>query len=208
MSGGRRIRRRGLHDAGQFGEVRVEQGAGGELGDAAAAGGGDVEQRAVVEGLHHQGGRVLQQRAEQAGDEVRAEVGEVGVDVDEDVAGGDGEGLPQHLALAGAGACRREDVVAVVDGGAGPAGDLRGAVDGAGVDDDHLVDEGDEGAHAGDDLGDGRLLVQCGQHDADAGVALAAPEVGEGQSRQVEVRLANQAAASGCMSETVVRSIP
>ena len=74
-----------LHDAGELRPQEVEQGPGGELGHAPAAGRGRA-QGALVERLDEVDAGVVQERREQAGHEVRGRVDQVGVDEHHDVA--------------------------------------------------------------------------------------------------------------------------
>ena len=70
-----------------------------QLGHAAATVRLIVE-RSAVEALHERDLRLGEQRTEQPGDEVRAEVADVGVEPAEDVARGRVERLPHRVALA------------------------------------------------------------------------------------------------------------
>ena len=70
-----------------------------ELGDATAAGRLAVE-RPPVEALHEPDRRLGQQRAEETGHEVRAEVADVGVEPAEDVAVGASSDFHSRVALA------------------------------------------------------------------------------------------------------------
>jgi len=163
----------------ELGKVRVQQGPCDELGHPATASGRDVQQWSVVERLHQLDRLVGQQRTEQPGDEMRLEVGEVGVEVHQDVAAGHRERLPQHLALARPGAARGQDVVAVVYHGPGRGRDRRGPIHRSRVDHHDLVNQASPGGQLPNprhDLPDGRLLVQRGQHHAHNSVGLRGDE--------------------------------
>ncbi len=154
--------------------MQVEQRTGDQFGDPAAAGRHHRAvglQRPVVHGLDQLDVRLGEQRAEDAGDQGGVELAQVGVHEADDLAVGDQQRTPQHLALAGGGGQPGQDGVPVDDGGPGLGGDLGGAVDGAGVDHHQLVHQR-ESLHQlppddPDDLADGGLLVQGGQDDAD-----------------------------------------
>ena len=83
----------------------------------------------------------VEQRAEQAGDEARAEVLGVGVQEDDDVAGGRREPAPHRVALAQRGAELRQQRALVGHPRAAAGGDRGGAVARRGVDHEQLVDE-------------------------------------------------------------------
>ena len=181
-----------LDEPGQLRPQRVEQRAGGQLGDPAAAGGlhraVDLE-RPGVAALHVGDLRVGQQRAEQPGHVVGDVAEQVGVEEDDEVAGGRGQRLPQRLALAGAGAVGGQHVGGGDDVGAGRPGDRGGGVGGVGVDDQQLVDQR-QPAHpalvqVGDQAPDGRRLVPRRQDDADP---VAAPALGPQQGVEIELR--------------------
>jgi hypothetical protein len=100
---------------------------------------------------------------------VLTEVGQVRVDVHEDVAAGHVLRLPQHLTLAGVRPELGQDGVAVVDGRPRIGGDRGGLVGRARVDDQHLVDEAGtvgEADHSRHDLAHRGFLVEGGQYDA------------------------------------------
>lgn len=144
------------------------------------------EHRAVIDRLDELHLRCGEQWTEQAGNEVRAPVEQVGVEEDEDVASGHVERLPERFALAAGWRQVGADPGSGVDGGSGGMSLLRGRVDGVGVDDDQLVDEWglvDPGAADGvDDGADGGLLVAGRDDDADGqpGAGLGGDEVGDG----------------------------
>jgi hypothetical protein len=171
-----------LHDVRQLGEVEREDGSGHELGHAASR--FDlvalrIEVGPVVDRLDQLDVRTRQERREQAGHEVRTPVDEVGVEEEEQVPGGDVQGLPQRLALA----LRRAQVVtdggSRAHGGARVGGTLGGGIHRVRVDHDELVDEADlvdpGRPHRGDDGADRVLLVAGRDDDADA---MAAPLLG------------------------------
>ena len=87
-----------------FGKQQRQQRAGDELGDASSTRGRAFE-RTRVERLHEHRAGIVEQRPAEPFDVLAPEVAEVGVEVANDVAGARGEGLPQHVALAGPG-CR------------------------------------------------------------------------------------------------------
>jgi hypothetical protein len=152
------------------GEQRGQERPGHELGGAAAA--RPAGQRPLVVALDEADRRLGQQGAEQADDEARPEVGDVGVAPHHDVAPGDVEGAPQRLALAPAARHVGEDVGGVHDPGAGRRGGLGGLVGGVVVEHEDLVDQADPVDQVAPDLGhdgaDGRLLVVGGdahRHD-------------------------------------------
>ena len=70
---------------------------------------------------------------------MRAPLGQVGVEEDQDIAPGDQQRLPQRLALAAVGPERRRDVAGPVHDRAGARSHFGGRVSGVGVDDDELV---------------------------------------------------------------------
>ena len=88
-----------LHEAGELGEQRGDERAGHELGHATATLGQPV-QRSAVEALHERDLGLRDQRTEQPGDEVRAEVADVRVEPAEEVARRGVERLPHRVALA------------------------------------------------------------------------------------------------------------
>ncbi len=115
-----------LHEPGELRPQRVEQRPGGQLGDPAPAGRLDEPvdlERPRVAALHVVHLPVGEQRAEQPGDVVGDVAEQVGVEEDDEVAGGGGQRLPQRLALAGAGAVRGQHVGGGDDVGAGGTGD-------------------------------------------------------------------------------------
>jgi hypothetical protein len=159
-----------LHDRGQLGPVQREPRPGDQLGDAPALGRharAHVED-AVVEALGEEHLAIGEQRSDQPGDEVRAPLGQVGVDEDEEVGRRHEQRLPQRLALAPA----HPEVGADLGDGAHPCprrgGDRRRRVVRQGVHDDQLVDECAEiRADLADDVADRRLLVAGGDDDRD-----------------------------------------
>ncbi len=116
-----------------------------------------------------------------------AEIGQVGVDEDEQIAGGDVQRLPQHLTLARIRAEVGQDLVPVVHGRPGRGGDLGRLVHRPRVDHYDLVDETGalgQAPHAGHDVTDGGLLVQRREDHADPVVALARHQPVDGSSRR------------------------
>ena len=188
-----------LEQAGQLGPQRGQQRARDQLGDPAAAVGvlaaADL-QRPPVEALdqvHAVGG---QQRAEQLGHEHRVGVDEVGVDEDDEVAGGRGQRAPQHLALAGLRRHLGQRVLAADHAGARRERPDLGVVGGAGVQHDQLVDQPAE--QRGDGLhhrGDGLFLVERGQDHRDGAARLG----GISSSTVQDGRLQLWSAASGVL---------
>lgn len=189
-----------LDETGEFRPVQVEQRAGDQLGDPAAAGRDDGAvprraarghlQRPVVHGLDQLDVRFGEQRADDAGHEGGVELAQVGIDEADDLAAGDEQRAPEHLALAGGRGQPGQDLVAAHHPGAGRGGRGGGAVAGAGVDHDQFVDQRQAlhqlPADGADDVADGGLLVQGGQHDADgAGPAGGPLGVQEGAHRTV-----------------------
>ncbi len=171
---GRPLARQWLDHAGQFGPPQAQQGTGHQFGHPATLGrGGTVVfgLDARVEALDQEHIRVVQQRADQARDEMRAPAGEVGVHEHQQVAFGDQERLPQRLALARVGAEMGRDVAGPVHRGAGPGGHGGGRIGRIGVHHHDLVDQRrveDQGlADRGHHPGDGLLLVAGGDDHAD-----------------------------------------
>ena len=125
-----------------------------------------------VEALDELNAGFGEQRPEQAGDEVRTPLGEVGIDEDQQVTLGDEQRLPQGLALAGIAAELGRDVAGPVHGRAGLGGRGRGPVGRIRIDDHHLIDQRcplHQGrAERTDHARDGALLVARGNHHADA----------------------------------------
>ena len=163
-----------LQDGGQLGVEEAEQGADEDLGHTAAAGGAQharVGDGAVVEGLHVMDLGVLDERADQAVDEPRMDVLDVGIDVDDDVALQEIEGLPEVFALAALGAFFGEMLGGDVDVGTETGGDLARAVGAAGIDDGDLVQQRiavfELRLEDHDFLPDGFLFVQGGQAERD-----------------------------------------
>ena len=163
-----------LHEPGQLRPGEVEERAGDELAHPAAAvdvDGAVTDQRPVVEALDEGDAGIVEQRAEQPGDEARLDVTEIGVDRGDEVAGARGEALPQRLALAVRGSEIGHHRVLPDHGRAGGRSDLGGGVLRPGVDDEDLVHETgavDEGlADDGDDPADRGGLVTGGEHEAD-----------------------------------------
>ena len=124
---------------------------------------GLAEQRPAVVALHEPDRGIVEQRVEQAGHEVGAEVPDVGVEPAHEVAVAHVERLPQRIALAGAAWQLGEDLVDGEDLRAFPPCDLGGGVRGAVVDHEHFVDEGDalhqRAPYGGHGVPDGRFLV-------------------------------------------------
>src|SRR5690606_36815794 len=121
-------------------------------------------ERPVVAALGVGDAAVGEQRAEQAGHQGGAEAADVGVDEGHDVAGGDGEGLPQRLALAVERGQVGQDGVLGVHVGPGAGGHGGGVVGGAGVDDHDLVHQaGELAADDADDVTHGVPFVTGGQ---------------------------------------------
>ena len=85
--------------------------------------------------------RNLQQRAEEAVHEVRPELERVGVQVQDQIAPSDRERAPHRVALPERRAKAVDQLVFQVDLGAAGSRDGGGAVGGAGIDHDDLVDE-------------------------------------------------------------------
>ena len=163
-----------LDDARQLGEEEVDERPCHQLGDAPAAlrlQGVALADRPLVEALHVLELRLDEQRAEQAVDEARLDVADVGVDPGDDVPVEHVEALPERLALAAEGAELGQDLGVAVDRHAQLLGDLDGAVGAVRVDDHDLVDERhlvhQRAPHALDDRPDRPLLVQRRQPDAD-----------------------------------------
>ena len=154
---------------------QAQQGTGHQLGDPAAFGrGGAVRPRRDpgVEPLDELHAGIGEQRPEQAGDEMRTPLGEVGIDEDQQVTLGHEERLPQRFALAGIAAELRRDVAGPVHGRVGLRGRGRGPVGRIRIDDHHLIDQRyplHQGlAERADHARDGALLVARGNHHADA----------------------------------------
>ena len=176
----------------RFGKEQVDDRPGHQLGDPASPGGG-VVQGPVVEALDQLGGAVEQEGAEQAGHEVGPEVGHVGVHEGDEVALAGFESDPHGLALAaepgarsrwiriGCPAVRCRHALGrwlVYDDGPGSPSHLRRPVDGAVVDDQHLVEQGGAAADGGQSRGDraddrphGGCLVPGRDADGDLAVA-------------------------------------
>ncbi len=180
-----------------MGEEQIDHRARHELGDPAAATGRAVE-RALVVPLDEDGRIVDQQGPEEAGDEVRAEVGDVRVEEDDHVPARRLECGSHRLALAS---------------GRGLAGDhprprgrgdARRLVGRAVVGHHDLVDEGDAATcgqgvdDGGHDHADGRCLVASGDADRHDAVPLAPDERG-----RVEVVAARIAAHAGSVTDVL-----
>jgi hypothetical protein len=107
---------------------------------------------------------------------MRPPTGQVRVDEDQDVAGGDELRLPQRLALAEVAAEVRSDSPGGIKPRAVREGDPRGRVGGVGVDHDELVDQlqtvDQFGANARHDCADRRRLVAGRDDDTDPKRAL------------------------------------
>lgn len=165
----------GLEDCGEFGVEEGEEGADEDFGDAAAAGGDDgavAGEGAFVVGFDVVDLRVFKERADEACDEAAVELGDIAVDVADEVAGGGVEGFPEVFAFAAVGAEVWGDFGGEEDARAGLGGEGTGGVSGAGVDDEEFVDErvgGEEFAvEGGDDGADGFGFVESGDADGDA----------------------------------------
>ena len=114
---------------------------------------------------------------------------QVGVEEDDEVAGGRGQRLPQRLALAGAAAVRGQHVGGGDDVGTGRPGDRGGGVGGVGVHDQQLVDQR-QPAHpplvqVGDQPAHGGRLVPRREDDADP---VAAAPLGPQQRVEIQLR--------------------
>ena len=132
---------------------------------------GAAERQRTVVGALHEGHRgVREQRTEQARDVVGAEPDEVGVDEDDQVAGGRRHRLPQRLTLARPVAELRKDLVLAHDLGAGLARLRRPS---RRVDPESTTrtwstrPESVSALQLGHDRADGRGLVARREHDAD-----------------------------------------
>jgi hypothetical protein len=156
------LAREGLHEAGEERKEIGEDGPRHELGDAATARRVAV-QRAPVEALDHPDAGIVEQRREQPGDEVGAEVADVGVDPAHDVAVADVQRLPHRVALPASGGKLGHQLGDRKDAGPFGAGGLVRRVGRAVVHDDDLVDEvemlDEASAHGRDDASDGGLFV-------------------------------------------------
>jgi len=155
----------GLANRRQVGEQQVQGGAGHELGDAPTFVPLSV-QGPLVEPLHQghvrlPGSEVLEQGAQQAGDEMGAEVLHVGVEEDEEL----GVGLFQRhrhgLALSSPQGARRDDARPAA------AGHRGGVVAGPVVDHDDVVHQVDAASRPGEGVADAR-------HDGAHGAGLVA----------------------------------
>ena len=173
---GRPLARQRLDHAGQLRPPQADQRARDQLGDPAALGrGGAVGLGADpgVEPLDQADMLVGQQRPDQSGDEVRAPLGQVGVDEDQQVALGHQQRLPQRLALAGVGAQLRGHVAGSVDRRPGLGRHPGRGVGRVGVHHDQLVDQrrlADQGPRQGADHARHRALLVAGRdHHADLG---------------------------------------
>ena len=135
----------------------------------------EEDRRAEVE-------RERQERLEQPGHEVRAEVPDVGVQPADEVAVAHVERLPQGVALARAPGEVGEDLLDREHPCPLPAGDFGGGIGRPVVDDEHLVDERDPLHERAPDRGhrvpDRRLLVAGGQAH---GHREAAARLGDGK---------------------------
>ena len=152
-AGGGGLARQGLAHARQMREEQVDDGPGHELGHPPPARRRAV-QRALVEALHehHVGPAVVeghQERAEEAGHEVGREVLHVGVEEDEQLGVGLGQGHLHGLALPPAGAPGAHHP------GPGPAGSPAGVVVGPVVDHHDVVHQVDAAPGGGEGAGHG-----------------------------------------------------
>lgn len=99
------------------------------------------------------------------------DIGDVGIDVGDDVAGELVDGFPEVFAFAAFEASGGHDVAGVVEFGAEGLGDFAGFVVGAGVDDGDFVDEGEAvhefGFQDDDDFADGGFFVEGGDAEGD-----------------------------------------
>ncbi len=100
-----------------------------------------VGERTIVECLDVVDFRIGQQRTDQAGDKAGVEIRDVAVDVTEDVAVGNVQGLPQVFAFADVGAFPRLDFGREVDGCSGGFGDFTRGILGSGIDDQDFIDQ-------------------------------------------------------------------
>ncbi len=103
-SGGGVFTAQRLTHIGEFGDQRGQQRPRHQLGHPAAVVADTervVAQRTPVETLDQVHPGVAQQRREQCRDRAGVRIVQVGIDEDNDIAGGHGQRSPQHLALAG-----------------------------------------------------------------------------------------------------------
>ena len=138
------LARQRLPEPGELREVEVQVRAGQQFRHAAAAVGLDGvarAERAPEVALDERDLRLGEQRAEQAEHEALVEVLGVGVEVDDELAGGGRQPAPHRVALAERRSMLRQQRRLVLHAHPALTGDHRGPVARAGVDDQQLVDQ-------------------------------------------------------------------